>query len=220
MKHAAHMHSSESIRRRAPWRRAWLLAAALAALLLAVPAVTPPAPAAAQVTDDVLISNAVFPLGASLPTGVPRQGSITGPTRASAITTGGHPGGYELTSVTLALAARNAGETPTPDVGVWSDTEGAPGEQLFSLANPPGFAGAISTTAARYSFSAPAGTVLEPATTYWVVTHSSDFPMQVSLAPDPGKSVRSDPGWSHCDCVLTNLQRAGSLIESWLEDII
>ena len=211
MKHSAHTHRSESILGWPLWRRGLLLAA-LAALLLAASVATPPAPAAAQ-DDDVLVSNVAYRVDTSTPAG--RQNQAVTSLQASAITTGGNPAGYELTSVTLALAALRAGETPVPDIGIWSDSDGDPGEELFSLDNPPDFAGAISTTPARYAFTAPAGTVLEPSTTYWVVVDSS-IPVSVYVATIPQKTTTSDPGWSLCDCTQrTSIQ--GGVLGSWRE---
>ncbi|MDE0604638.1 MAG: SwmB domain-containing protein [bacterium] len=194
---------------------ALLAASGLAALVLVLPAGHGPSVAQAQ-SDDVLVSNVGFHTAAATRTVGSNIHNVSF-LRASAITTGGHPSGYELTSVTLALWALSAVEAPVPEVSIWSDSEGAPGEELFSLGSPPGFAGVTSTTARRYGFSAPAGTVLEPSTTYWVVVGASDFLMRVSWLETPGKTITSDPGWSHCHCDRSNTRRQGALGPTWSE---
>ena len=182
MRHNAPFSKIEPAGRRGQWRRGFLLAA-VAVLALAASVVMTPAPAEAQstvtlVSNDGLGGIVGFNVGGSHPR------------FAGAFTTGPAGGGYGLASVTLRVGML-FGSTPTPDIAIHRDSNGAPGQRLFSLVIPSGneFAGLLP-------FGAPSGTLLTPNTTYWVVVGTSSGSFRLALTNTDAENSGNQPGWS------------------------
>ena len=114
---------------------------------------------------------------------------------ATAFTTGSHPGGYTVDSVSLRVAL--SGSHPaasTIAVTVRSESAGAPGDVLIELAQPEITLAADATAVA---FAAPAGSVLAPGTTYFLVAAADTGGADV-LRSDSDGDV-SAFGWSIAD---------------------
>ena len=86
--------------------------------------------------------------------------------RATAFTTGGNSGGYELSSVDVYVSTSTA--TPTPLVEIYEDNAGNPGTLHATLSNP-----AALTELSANTFNAPLNTTLNASTTYWLVVSNS-----------------------------------------------
>ena len=87
-------------------------------------------------------------------------------TRATAFTTGGNSGGYELSSVDIYTADLSG--TVTPVVEIYEDDEGIPGELHATLINP-----ATVTDDSVNTFNAQPNTTLNASTIYWLVSSNS-----------------------------------------------
>ena len=99
-------------------------------------------------------------------------------------TSGTHGQGYELSSVSIDLAAAPTSLTVSLWMGGHSSRSSVPQARLFDFENPASFAAGLN------QFTAPAGLVLYPSFRYWIVL--SDFGSTLSInettsdAEDPG----------------------------------
>ena len=144
---------ANSVTRRAPLLLAVLLAAAAALLLL----LSSPAPVQAQ-TVTVAVSNLGKANAASnLPV-------LNTKTYAQSFTTGSHAAGYDLTDIRLSFAFGTSNPAEF-SAELRSQSGSNPGSSaIASQLNVPG-----SLNAGTRNFTAPAGTVLQADTTYYVV---------------------------------------------------
>ena len=105
------------------------------------------------------------------------------PARAQPFTTGNVSGGYNLSSVVLAI------DSPGSDVRVTireSEADGSPGGVVHELTNPPSDAGG-----GLHEYSAPAGATLEADTVYHVMAERTSVTARTWKVTDSG---REDPG--------------------------
>ena len=108
---------------------------------------------------------------------------------AQEFTTGGHSGGYTLTSIVLRLDAV-AGTTP-PTVKVFSGS--ADGTEVATLTGP---ASLTIDTQADYSFTAPSDTALSASTTYWVVAEGGSAEVGWAYTDTNNEDATPATGWS------------------------
>ena len=121
-----------------------------------------------------------------------RSSDFSRAANATAFTTGGNSGGYELSSVDIYLPLGGAaGETPK--VEIFEDSAGDPGTLHATLNNPSSFHDFANT------FNAPRNTTLRASTTYWLVSSNSaettgqGFPV---LTGNATADTGSTAGWS------------------------
>ena len=137
-----------------------------------------------------LVSN----LSESAPSGVGIRDSRQ---LATAFTTGSHPGGYVIHSVSLDLTRPpNRPAASAIAVTIRADSSGSPGDTLITLTQPAGTVGVTAGTL-KVAFSAPAGSTLAAETTYFVVAAPETGSLTVSHAEGDGDA--SDFGWSIAD---------------------
>ena len=111
---------------------------------------------------------------------------------ATAFTTGSYPGGYAIDSVSLRLSrALSNPSNSTIAVTIRADSSGTPGDTLITLTRP---SGTIALSAATVAFTAPAGSTLAPATTYFLVAAPANGNVNVHYTTSD--SDASDFGWS------------------------
>ena len=96
------------------------------------------------------------------------EGAISRTIQAQSFVTGPSTGGYTLSTIQIRLGDDSAlpGVTDLIAAIKADDGSGEPGALVANLANP-----ASLTNDALNTFTAPAGTVLAPDTTYWVVVN-------------------------------------------------
>ncbi|MDE2905659.1 MAG: cadherin-like beta sandwich domain-containing protein [Acidobacteriota bacterium] len=105
---------------------------------------------------------------------------------AQSFRTGPAPEGYAVVEVGIELGALGADGAA---VEIWEDDAGAPGSLVAALANPGSFAaGAVN------AFAAPAGTALDPDTTYWIVKEAAAD--EHRLARTASGAETGEPGWT------------------------
>ena len=144
------------------------------------------APAAAQA--EVLVSN--IGQTSNDPRGVLIQANSSG---GQAFTTGAHAEGYNLESIDIHI--QNV-PTPVPQISVsiYSANALTPRTSLYQLSNPATFATEANT------FTAPAGTVLDPTSTYYVIIENSrsanDFRLTRTGSNDEDSAAT---GWTISD---------------------
>ena len=122
--------------------------------------------------------------------------------QAQSFTTGSRAWGYTLSEIGVHMYEWD-GNLATVTAGVWSTTAtGAPDSLLYTLTNP-----ATAVDGAVNTFTAPAGAVLEPATTYaLVLANSSTSGVGVSATGSFDLDSGASAGWDISD---TRLQSAG-----------
>ena len=209
MRHNAPFSKIEPGGRRGQWRRGFLLAA-VAVLALTASLVMTPAPAEAQSTV-TLVSNLGRGTTETSTVGPVAHNRITA--QATGFTTGTNVGGYELASVTLTLREQALGTSPVPVVNIHGDSNGAPGDQLFTLTNPSDFD--LGATNQDFAFTAPAGATLMPNTTYWVVVYSTGSRMFMIRTTYLGHNPEREPGWTLCGCA-SGSSVVGGAFGSWV----
>ena len=121
-----------------------------------------------------------------------RSSDFSRAANATAFTTGGNSGGYELSSVDIYLPLGGAaGETPK--VEIFEDSAGDPGTLHATLNNPSSFHDFANT------FNAPRNTTLRASTTYWLVSSNSahlDGQLFPVLTGNATADTGSTAGWS------------------------
>ena len=126
---------------------------------------------------------------------------------AQSFTTGPHGTGYTLSSVRLRPFLDFTGDTGT-FVTVKTDSAGRPGTLVAALGTPDD----AYVAGNFFAYTAPAGTVLQAGTTYWIVLNDeqaeTDWQAWGKTASS-GEDSASLPGWSIGN---SRLQRSGS---SW-----
>ena len=117
------------------------------------------------------------------------------PLNAISFTTGGHSGGYNLTSVRVAGIVNDDGATP--EVSVHGDASGVPGTELHTLKVPSDIPTGETANPAPAELTADTA-VLTPHTTYWVVFKKPDstesFYLRFTDSTDDDFGAAS--GWS------------------------
>ena len=108
---------------------------------------------------------------------------------ALGFTTGANPDGYALTSIELSFSTQPTGLT----VRVLTENSqlSEPGDEFAVLNNP------ASPSTGTNTFTAPAGTVLLPDTTYFMGINGTDG--EVSFTNDAAEDSDSEPAWSIAD---------------------
>ncbi len=138
------------------------------------------------------------------------EGAISSTIQTQSIVTGSWTGGYTLSTIQLRLGDDSTlpGVTDLIAAVKADDGSGEPGALVASLANP-----ASLTNDALNTFTAPAGTVLAPETTYWVVvneerSNSADWVNLRVTANDEEDEAFS--GWSIGNNRLSKVSASGS----------
>ncbi len=136
------------------------------------------------------------------------------PLNAVSFTTGGHSGGYNLTSVRVAGIVNDDGAAP--EVFLYGDASGVPGMELHTLKVPSDIPTGATENPAPAELTADSA-VLTPHTTYWVVFKKTDsteaFYLRFTDSTDDDFGAAS--GWSLGDELAyqpegeTNWQKGG-----------
>ena len=110
-------------------------------------------------------------------------------THAQSFRTGTNPTGYTITEVGIQLGTFVSGATQTV-TKISDDDGGEPGNVLATLTNPTILGNSLNT------FTAPAGTTLDPGETYWVVVNDG-LPVGDTwrYAITSGNSEAGEAGW-------------------------
>ena len=153
-------------------------AGAVARTLLARAATAMATPAQAQTTT-TLVNNS----GATLVS----DGSTN--RHAQAFTTGTAANSYTVTRVQVRFASVH---NTSGSAVIREDNGGQPGNLVATLVNPGSFTSGLNT------FTAPADTVLEPGTTYWLSIHEGVDPRFVVRVTTSNRETGL-PGWSIAD---------------------
>ena len=168
------------------------LPAVLAAALLALPLSGALAPAALA---QALVSNT----GQS-------GGTSTSEETGTPFTTGADRDGYAISSVGLHLGSVDAGQTMT--LTIRESNGGNPGDLVATLVSP-----ATLTSSALNTFTAPAGTVLAPNTTYFLIVNEGAGEtgnVQVSYTLTDGQT--GETGWTIGDVGRRKQYPQGSIV--------
>ena len=113
---------------------------------------------------------------------------------AQSFQTGTSYSGYTVTEVQIRLASRVSGSIQTV-AKISANNGNVPGNVVATLTNPTSLLGDSLNT-----FTAPAGTTLEPSTTYWVVVNDGlpgGDTWQYALTPGNGQT--GETGWEIAD---------------------
>ena len=113
---------------------------------------------------------------------------------AQSFQTGTSYSGYTVTEVQIRLASRISGSIQTV-AKISANNGNVPGNAVATLTNPTSLLGDSLNT-----FTAPAGTTLEPSTTYWVVVNDGlpgGDTWQYALTPGNGQT--GETGWEIAD---------------------
>ena len=155
---------------------------------------------AAPVSPDTLVGNA-----GQAGQGIYNVGGSTGNRRtvSQPFTTGRHVFGYTLTAVDVRFFNSLASSSDASNIAVelWTDSSGEPGAKLADLTVPSHIPKAWVT------FTAPAGTVLRPATIYHVVVDAmgaTDTQLTIHLTTGGVEDAGAAPGFSIADNALRN----------------
>ena len=128
-------------------------------------------------------------------------------TRATAFTTGGNSGGYELSSVDLYTGELS--DTVTPAVEIYEDNAGTPGALHATLINPATVAQDSVNT-----FNAQPNTTLNAGTIYWLVSSNSAAAngrgFRVRTLTDATADTGAAMGWS-----IGNAAWKSVITDSW-----
>ena len=81
-----------------------------------------------------------------------------------------------------------------PRVTVNADSNGAPGQVLYTLENPSNIV-SISSTPSDFTFSAPAQARLTAGRTYWIVIHSTRRAMDLRITESDAEDDGKQAGW-------------------------
>ena len=117
------------------------------------------------------------------------------PLNAISFTTGGHPGGYNLTSVRVAGIVNDDGADP--EVSLYGDASGVPGTELHTLKVPTDIPTGETENPAPAELT-PDSAVLTPHTTYWVVFKKTDStePFYLRFTDSTDDDFGAASGWS------------------------
>ena len=137
------------------------------------------------------------------------EGAISRTIQAQSFVTGPSTGGYTLSTIQIRLGDDSAlpGVTDLIAAIKADDGSGEPGALVANLANP-----ASLTNDALNTFTAPAGTVLAPDTTYWVVVNEKKgdtdrVNLRVTAQDEEDEAF---PGWSIGNNRLSKVSASGS----------
>ena len=164
-----------------------------------------------DLSSEVLVSNIQQPdLHASSTIGEFVTGSDVQITQS--FTTGPNSHGYGLTSFTLLLErlptqATLSVTTTTPVFTVHRDSNGSPGEVLYTFQNPSNISAMTYLSFNEYTFTSPAhARSLEANTTYWLVFGTTGFPFSASRSSTTIDDTITQPGWRITNnySILTN----------------
>ena len=110
---------------------------------------------------------------------------------AQSFTTGPNAGGYSISKIRIRLLASEPPDSSDGSfVTIKTDVAGSPGTIVATLNNPASF-----RRSALNGFTAPAGTTLEPDTTYWIVINEgSTSGLTVANTNSDGEDSRSLEG--------------------------
>ena len=137
------------------------------------------------------------------------EGAISRTIQAQSFVTGPSTGGYMLSTIQIRLGDDSAlpGVTDLIAAIKADDGSGEPGALVANLANP-----ASLTNDALNTFTAPAGTVLAPDTTYWVVVNEerSDTDRVNLRVTAQDEEDDAFPGWSIGNNHLSKVSASGS----------
>ena len=137
------------------------------------------------------------------------EGAISRTIQAQSFVTGPSTGGYTLSTIQIRLGDDSAlpGVTDLIAAIKADDGSGEPGALVANLANP-----ASLTNDALNTFTAPAGTVLAPDTTYWVVVNEerSDTDRVNLRVTAQDEEDEAFPGWSIGNNHLSKVSESGS----------
>ena len=176
-----------------PTARRWMARGPVALLLLALALALGVLPAQAQTV--TLISNS-------------EQGTMVSGTAVSAetddkrllaqgFTTGDHPHGYTVSTITAKILRWGSGDAV--QVSIWSArSSGIPGTSLHVLENPDPI-----TNNVRNTFTAPAGSMLEPETDYFVLFEATAGDFNIRTVQHAGENSGAASGWSIEDRAIT-----------------
>ena len=137
------------------------------------------------------------------------QNSLSGATpaiEAQSFTTGPHGTGYTLSSIRL-LPFRDFAADSGTYVAIKKDNAGRPGAQVVALANP----GGAYVPGDFFAYTAPANTILQSDTTYWIVLNEEQAQTDWQgwgKTASTGEDSASLPGWIIGDSRL--VQNGGS----------
>ena len=137
------------------------------------------------------------------------EGAVSRTIQAQSFVTGPSTGGYMLSTIQIRLGDDSAlpGVTDLIAAIKADDGSGEPGALVANLANP-----ASLTNDALNTFTAPAGTVLAPDTTYWVVVNEerSDTDRVNLRVTAQDEEDEAFPGWSIGNNHLSKVSASGS----------
>ena len=137
-------------------------------------------PAPPPVTATALVSN----------TGETVGSSESGAFQAQSFTTGANASGYTISEVQIRLRARGSRASARVRIRA-NNADNQPGDEVATLTNPDSF----SDTASLHTFTAPANTVLEASTTYWISVHEG-VALGALLGRTAGDGETGETGWS------------------------
>ena len=133
-----------------------------------------------------------------------RTMTINGPGFASSFTTGDGPGGYVLNDVQIRMGGLTSGDDF--NVRIYSDSSSGPDDIEYTLTNPTPLPSGGDVTV---EFQAPADSLLEPGTKYWVavdwvaglfttaITASDDQTGETGWSIDNNSRFWTTGGWSN-----------------------
>ena len=129
---------------------------------------------------------------------------------AQSFSTGASHGGYTISEVRIRLNHVSPGATTL--VSIREDNNGEPGDPVAILTNP-----ASLTSDSVNTFTATAGTRLDPNTTYWITTNEGIVPTAF-FALTVSYDETADAGWSIGNTRLYRFRETSTMIDrsSWI----
>ena len=119
---------------------------------------------------------------------------IVNTAQAQGFATGPQEGGYELKSVQIEVHSFTGSRTNiTAAIHTESPGSGLPGPKLADLGNP------AAIVPGTNAFTAPAGTILDPGTTYYVTIAATTGSINLSRTPSNAEDPGGLAGWSIAD---------------------
>ena len=112
--------------------------------------------------------------------------------QAQGFATGPQEGGYELKSVQIEVHSF-AGSRTNITAALHTESSGLPGPKLADLGNP------AAIVPGTNAFTAPAGTILDPGTTYYVTIAATTGSIKISKTPSNAEDPGGLAGWSIAD---------------------